>query len=73
MEIEFRKKYQPLLNEINNIVSATHTYSDADFENQEVLNEEENKVRHNYYKHEEFSEYWFKALISSDVVGEEIR
>ena len=70
MEIEFRKRYAPLLNEINNIVAGTHTYSDSDFENTDILNEEESKLKHNYYKNEEFSEYWFKALISSDVIGE---
>lgn len=73
IEIEFRKRYAPLLDEINNIISGTHTFSDADFENNEVLTEEESKLKHNYYKNEEFSEYWFKALVSSDIIGEEVR
>jgi len=73
IEIEFRKRYAPLLEEINNIVQGTHEYSDADFENNQILNEEETGLKHNYYKKEKFEEYWFKALISDEVVGEEIR
>ncbi len=62
-----------MLDEINNIISGTHAFSDADFENNQVLTEEESNLKHNYYKNEEFSEYWFKALVSSDIVGEEVR
>lgn len=73
LEIEFRKRYAPLLQEVNNIISGAHDYSDADFENNGILNEEENGLKHNYYKKERFEEYWFKALISNDVIGEEVR
>ena len=38
LEIEFRKRYAPLLEEINNIVGGTHEYSDADFEGNTLLN-----------------------------------
>lgn len=69
LEIEFRKRYAPLVEQVNNIVSGTHEYADADFEGNTVLTEEENGLKHNYYKKEPFEEYWFKALISSDVVG----
>jgi len=52
LEVEFRKRYAPLLEEINNIISGTHTYSDVDFEGNTILTEEETKVQHNYYKNE---------------------
>ena len=70
LEIEFRKRYAPLLEEINNIVWGTHEYSDADFEGNTLLNEEESGLKHNYYKKEIFQEYWFKALISNEIIGE---
>ncbi len=40
IEIEFRKRYAPLLEEINNVVAGTHTYSDADFEGDKILTED---------------------------------
>ena len=70
LEIEFRKRYAPLIEQINNIVAGTHDYTDGDFEANTILTEDENFLKHNYYKKELFDEYWFKALVSSDVIGE---
>ena len=33
MEVKFRNKFTPFLEEINNIVSGQHEFTDADFEN----------------------------------------
>lgn len=52
LEVEFRKRYAPLLEEINNIIAGTHAYSDADFEGNTIFTEDETKVKHNYYKNE---------------------
>ena len=62
-----------MVEDVNNIVAGTHEYSDADFEADTILNEEENGLKHNYYKKEAFEEYWLKAMISNDIIGEEIR
>lgn len=72
-ELKFRNTYKPLTDEINSIVSGTYTFSDADFQEiGELLTEQEQETKHNYFTNEKIAEYWLKVFSNSDVIGEHI-
>jgi nucleosome assembly protein 1-like 1 len=73
LERKFRESYQPFINEINDIVQGKHNFSDADFQEiGELLTEQEQETKHNYFTNEKISEFWLKAFMNSDTLGEHI-
>ena len=73
IERAFREKFTPLTNEINNIVSGQHTFTDADFQEiGQLLTEQEQENKHNYFTNERIPEFWLKVFTNSDVVGENV-
>jgi hypothetical protein len=71
IERAFRERFNPLTNEINNIVSGQHPFSDADFQEiGELLTEQEQETKHNYFTNELIPEFWLKVFTNSDVLGE---
>jgi hypothetical protein len=50
IEQRFRASFAPLVNDINNIVSGQHTFTDTDFQEiGELLTEQEQGNKHNYF------------------------
>jgi nucleosome assembly protein 1-like 1 len=73
IERNFRDRFAPFTTEINNIVSGQHAYSDADFQEiGELLTEQEQETKHNYFTNERVPEFWLKVFTNSDVVGEQV-
>lgn len=73
IERNFRERFAPLTGEINNIVSGQHAFSDADFQEiGELLTEQEQENKHNYFTAERIPEFWLKVFTNSDVVGEQV-
>lgn len=73
IERTFRERFNPLTGEINNIVSGQHAFSDADFQEiGELLTEQEQENKHNYFTAEKIPEFWLKVFTNSDVVGEQV-
>jgi hypothetical protein len=62
-----------LTTEINNIVSGQHDYTDIDFQEiGDLLTEQEQELKHNYFTKEKIAEFWLKVFTNSDVLGEQI-
>lgn len=73
IECKFRATFAPLTSEINNIVSGQHDYTDIDFQEiGDLLTEQEQELKHNYFTKEKIAEFWLKVFTNSDVLGEQI-
>jgi|GEM_PF-4081202 len=74
IEQKFRAQFNPFISDINKIVSGEFDFTDADFEGAgDLLTGEELAVKNNYTsKKESIPEYWLKALICSEIVGEQV-
>ena len=47
-----------------------YTFTDSDFQEiGELLTEQEQETKHNYFTQEKISEFWLKAFMNSDVIG----
>lgn len=50
-----------------------HTFTDSDFQEiGELLTEQEQETKHNYFTEEKIPEFWLKSFMNSDVIGEHI-
>ena len=50
-----------------------HTFTDSDFQEiGELLTEQEQETKHNYFTEEKIPEFWLKAFMNSDVIGEHV-
>jgi nucleosome assembly protein 1-like 1 len=73
VERKFRDSYKPFIEEINAIISGKHTFTDADFQEiGELLTEQEQETKHNYFTNEKIPEFWLKVFMNSDVIGEHV-
>ena len=73
VERKYREQYLPFIDEINSIVMGKYTFTDTDFQEiGELLTEQEQETKHNYFTQEKISEYWLKTFMNSDVLGEHI-
>jgi len=72
-ERKFREQYLPFINEMNNIIQGKHQFTDSDFQEiGELLTEQEQETKHNYFTEEKISEFWLKVFMNSDVIGEHV-
>lgn len=50
VERKFREQYLPYINEMNAIIQGKHTFTDSDFQEiGELLTEQEQETKHNYF------------------------
>ena len=62
-----------MTDEINQIVSGTYKFTDADFQEiGELLTEQEHELKQNYFTQEKIEEYWLKVFSNSDTIAEHI-
>ena len=72
-ERKYRETMNSYIDEINAIVQGTHNFTDADFQEiGELLTEQEQETKHNYFTNEKISEYWLKVFMNSDIIGEQV-
>ena len=72
-ERTFREQYKPYLEEMNAIIQGKHVFTDSDFQEiGELLTEQEQETKHNYFTEEKISEFWLKTFMNSDVIGEHV-
>lgn len=58
---------------MNNIIQGKHQFTDSDFQEiGELLTEQEQETKHNYFTEEKISEFWLKVFMNSDVIGEHV-
>ena len=73
IERKYREQYLPFIEDINSIVMGKYTFTDTDFQEiGELLTEQEQETKHNYFTQEKISEFWLKTFMNSDVLGEHI-